>query len=142
MLGQKCSSGDMLYWNIQRFISRPKNLFAKYLGVLLDENLSFLQHIQAVELKISGNLGIIKSTVSQETFILLYNTFIKPSLHHYAVIWQSTFKNHLQKLNLTNKRSLRLIRTNEEYLSTESLHYPSSLTFLCSSFLLVNPLCI
>ena len=34
--------------------------FARYLGVLLDENLSFLKHIQAVELKLSRNLGIIR----------------------------------------------------------------------------------
>ena len=62
-------------------ISRPNNHFAKYLGVLLDDNLSFLHYIQALELKISRNLGMIKklkNILPQETLVLLYNVLIKP----------------------------------------------------------------
>ena len=47
------------------YISWPEKRPAKYPGVLLDENLSFLHHIQAVELKISRNLSIIKKIKEQ-----------------------------------------------------------------------------
>ena len=43
-------------------ISRPENCFAKHKGVLLDENLSFLHHIQVVELKIFPELWNNKET--------------------------------------------------------------------------------
>ena len=41
-------------------VQRPVNGCAKYLAVIVDENLSFLPHIHAVELKLSRNLGIMK----------------------------------------------------------------------------------
>lgn len=114
-------------------ISRPEKHFAKYLGILLDENLSFVHHIQAVELKLSRNFGIIKklkSALPQKTLVLLYNALIKPHLQYCAMIWQSTFKSHLRKLNSIHQRCLILIGKNEEYLSLGSLHQLSCLTFV------------
>ena len=41
-------------------VHRPANGYAKYLGVIVDENLSLLPHIHAIELKLSRNLGTMK----------------------------------------------------------------------------------
>ena len=81
-------------------VQRPVNGYAKYLGVIVDENLSFLPHIHAVESKLSRNLGImkkLKQTFPRKTLILLYNALIRPHLQYCAMVWQSTFKSHLKK---------------------------------------------
>ena len=44
----------------RKTIRRPETGFAMCLGVAQDKSLSFLHHIEAVELKLSHNLGIIK----------------------------------------------------------------------------------
>ena len=66
-----------------------------------------------------------------EILIPRYNALIKPYLQYCAMIWQSTFKLHLQKFISLHKRSLRLIgKIIGEYLSLESLHRQSCLTFV------------
>ena len=64
-------------------IRSPANGFTKYLGVIADENLSFLPHIHAVELKLSRNLDIMKKlkhTFPRKTLALLYNALTTPHL--------------------------------------------------------------
>jgi len=113
--GWKCSFRDMLYRNMHMFGQSARKLFLRYLGLLLDENLSFLHHLQSVELMISRNLGIkmkLKNTLPQETPVLLYNTLIKTQLKFSAMIWELTFQSHLQKINSIHKRSLKLMGKN------------------------------
>ena len=40
-------------------ISHPADQFVQFLGVLLDENLTFKWHIMSIRLKVSQGLGII-----------------------------------------------------------------------------------
>ena len=109
-------------------IRRPKTGYARYLGVLLDEKLSFVHHIHAVELKLSRNLGIIrklKHTFPQKTLRLLYNGLIKPHLQYCASIWQSTFTSHLKRLDSIHKHALKIIGNMDDFLSRESLYHLS-----------------
>ena len=110
-------------------IRRPETSFARHLGVLLDENLSFLNHIQAVELKLSRDLGIIrklKHVFPQKPLRPLYNGLLKPHLQYCAIIWQSTFKSHLKRLDSIRKRALKIIGNVDNYLYLGSLYnfYP------------------
>ena len=41
-------------------LSRPNVRYERFLGILLDENLSFRNHIKIVQAKLSRNLGIIR----------------------------------------------------------------------------------
>ena len=87
-------------------VQPPVNGCAKYLGIIVDENLSFLPHIPAVELKLSRNLGImkkLKQTFPRKTLNLLYNALIRPHLQYCTMVWQSTFKSHLKKLDSVQK---------------------------------------
>ena len=73
----------------------PAKGCAKYLGVIVNENLSFVPCIYAVELKLSRNLGIMKKlkhTFPNKTLILHYNALIKPHLQYCAMVWQSIHK--------------------------------------------------
>ena len=113
-------------------VQRPANECAKYLGVIADENFSFLPHIHAVELKLSRNLGMMKKlkhTFPRKTLTLFYNALIRPHLQHCAKLWESTFKFHLKKLDSIHKNALKIIKHTEDYLSLKSLFELSCLVF-------------
>ena len=113
-------------------VQRPVNGCAKYLGVTVDENLSFLPHIHAVELKLSRNLGImkkLKQTFPHKTLTIIYNALIRPHLQYCATVWQSTFKSHLKTLDSIHKNALKIIKHTEDYLSLKSLFELSCLVF-------------
>ena len=114
-------------------IRRPETGFARYLGVLLNKNLSFLNHIKAVELKLSRNLGIIrrlKHVFPQKTLRLLYNGLLKPHLQYCAIIRQSTFKSHLKTLDSIHKPALKIIVNVDDYLSLGYLYRLSCSIFV------------
>ena len=41
-------------------LSRPKDRYIRFLGMLIDENLSFKHHIDLIKTKVSRNLGILR----------------------------------------------------------------------------------
>ena len=59
-------------------ISRPPDQYVRFLGVLLDENLSFKWHVQIIRVKISRGLGIIRK---------LKRLFPFPILRFYTYLW-------------------------------------------------------
>ena len=62
-------------------ISRSQNRFVRFLGVLVDENRSFKNHIKLLRLKMSRNLGMIRKLrfiFSGCILKLLYNSIIQP----------------------------------------------------------------
>ena len=72
----------------------------KFLGVLVDENLSWNPHIDYIESKISKNLGILYKTrhvLGQKSLAQLYFSFINSYLNYGNIAWVA----HI-KLNLTD----------------------------------------
>ena len=63
---------------------------AKFLGVIIDENLSWKNHINYIEGKIAKNIGIIKRVkycLSEKTMNTLYNTLVLPYLSYCNIVW-------------------------------------------------------
>jgi hypothetical protein len=63
----------------------------KYLGVFMDERMSFLLHIEPVIFKSSRMLGFIRR-ISREfhdpyTHKTLYTSLVRPNLKHAACVW-------------------------------------------------------
>ena len=55
----------------------------KFLGVMIDEHLTFAPHVQYMKGNISKSLGILykcKKIFNQDTLLTLYNSFIYPYL--------------------------------------------------------------
>ena len=65
----------------------------KFLGVLIDEKLTWNNHISDVTNKISKNVGVIRklsNLLPQRILFTLYNTLILPYLWYYNVVWTNT----------------------------------------------------
>ena len=85
---------------------------AKFLGVVIDENLSWKNHINYIKAKIAKNVGIIrglKYLLPESTLKTPYNTLILPYLNYCNIIWASNKPTRLQPLLLLQKRAVRSI---------------------------------
>ena len=73
----------------------------KFLCVLVDENLTWVDHITIVESKLSKNLGLlykVKSYLDKKSTVSLYYSFIPSYLNYGNIAWCSTSTRKLIKL--------------------------------------------
>ena len=80
-----------------------------FLGVLLNENLSWKSHISHIASKISKSIGIMyKSSIYLTRLALrtLYFALVYPYLNYCVTIWGSTYLTNLNRLILLQKKSL------------------------------------
>ena len=67
----------------------------KDLGVIIDQILSFREHITSKINKANRNLGIIFRTftyIDQEMLLDLYKSIVKPDLEYATPVWSSLYK--------------------------------------------------
>jgi len=84
----------------------------KFLGVYVDEKLSWKIHIFHVSAIISKNIGILSKLrykLPSNILLTLYNSLILPHLSYCAVIWGSSCKTHLDILLKLQKRAMRIM---------------------------------
>ena len=89
--------------------------FFYFLGIMLDENLSWKSHIEMVDNKISKVTGILyrlKNVFPENVLFVLYNSLIV-SYMNYVLLLRGI---HSHKLELLQKKALRLM-TNSNYLA-------------------------
>ncbi len=63
----------------------------KYLGVLLDENLSFNAHVEFVVNKASKKLGILRKSreyLDHKTSVLLYKSLVLPHMDYCSLVYE------------------------------------------------------
>ena len=66
--------------------------YIKYLGVLIDNNLNWKQHIKQINIKISKGIGILAKMryfVPLEVLRNLYNAFISPHINYAITVGRS-----------------------------------------------------
>ena len=84
----------------------------KYLGVLIDENLSWKNHLDCVITRINKTIGMIAKLryfVPSSALTNIYKSLILTYLTYGLVAWGNTSKNYLNKIVVLQKRVLRLI---------------------------------
>jgi len=89
-------------------ISRAQTF--KILGLHLDENLKFVNHIKSVRSKLGFSSHIInkiKSSTSIKDRILIYNAFVKPILTYALTLWGSTNEKYLDKVRKLQNRIVK-----------------------------------
>ncbi len=90
-------------------ITRVNNI--KFLGIEMDDKLTWLHHIRSVESKISSAIFIIRSIrykISTGLALKLYDTLISPFLIYCVVIWGNSYKTHILHILRLQKRALKL----------------------------------
>ena len=84
----------------------------KYVGVLIDEKLSFKPHIESIRKRAQKYIFMInraKKFVPQNVKVLLFNALIKSLIEYGIVVWGSCCKYSLQPLVKIQKKAIRSI---------------------------------
>ena len=86
----------------------------KFLGVIIDSHLSWMDHVQHIRKKISKGIGILYKTkdyLKSDTLLTLYYSFVYPYLVYCIEVWGATTKGNLISLLKTQKRVVRMIKS-------------------------------
>ena len=95
-----------------RRVSLEQKSYIKYLGVLIDQNLSWKNHVDSVIVKISKTIGMIAKLryfVPSTVLVNIYNSLILPYITYGLLAWGNASNAYLNKILVLQKRVLRLI---------------------------------
>jgi len=84
----------------------------KFIGVVLDSNLKWDQHINLVKNKISKGIGIIckaRKLLDQNTLVTLYYSMIYPYLIYCIEVWGNSAQVYMSSLLKLQKKTIRII---------------------------------
>ena len=98
--------------NSAKLVSLERKTYVKYLGLLLDDNLSWKPHIDYISTRISKGIGIIarlRHLVPFSTLLNIYWLLIEPYISYGLVAWGQAVNTHLNKIVTLQKRVLRLM---------------------------------
>lgn len=116
-----------------------------FLGLKIDNALSWSTHIAHVAGKISKSVGILKKAsrvLTSDTLLSLYKSLVLPYLHYCNLIWGNAPNVHLQRLVVLQKRAIRIINkigprdhTSPYFAQDNLLTVPDIYKLSCSIFL-------
>lgn len=86
--------------------------YTKFLGVTIDENVTWREHIKMVESKVSKNIAVLYKTrhvLDCQALHTLYNSLVEPHMSYCCEIWGNTYQSRLRKLFMLQKKAIRII---------------------------------
>jgi hypothetical protein len=96
----------------------------KYLGVILDNKLSWKAHIQITKTKLSKVIGMIAKTryfVTNTVLLNLYYSFFQSHINYNLLNWSSAKTTHLHPIALSLKKVIRIMTFKNQYEHTQPL---------------------
>ena len=94
----------------------------KFLGLTIDENLTWKYHIDNITKTISCNIGVmnkLKQFIPGRILYSLYCSLVLPYINYGILVWGSTCKTYIEKILKLQKWALRVI-SNSHYRSHTS----------------------
>ena len=90
----------------------PKTDKVKYLGVTLDDKLTFKEHVQKTANKANAALGFVRRTVTTSSSAVkctAYKQLVRPTLEYAAGAWDSVSKTSEAELEAVQRRAGRMV---------------------------------
>ena len=121
----------------KRKIPNPVSLFidgigidevkhTKFLGVFIDNRLTWKKHIDYISGKISRGIAVIlkaRKLLNERALITLYYSFVYPFFTYCNHVWGNACKTHLKRLVILQKRIVRIITSSPYLEHTDPLFY-------------------
>jgi len=85
----------------------------KYLGVLLENYLSYKPHVQKVKTQLSRACGVLakqKNYTTQSVLKVVYNAIIHPYLNYSILIWGHALNATIHSLIKLQKKAIKIIK--------------------------------
>ena len=96
----------------------------KFLGVLIDEKITWNKHIELVENKISNNIGILHRSsyyLDKKSLKSIYFSFINNYVNYCNIAWACTGRTKLDKILKKQKHAIRIIYNKEKFMHWKPL---------------------
>ena len=96
----------------------------KYLGVIIDENLSWKDHIDYIASRVSQRLAILRCCrefLPQSSRVLFYKSCIRPVMEYSSVAWSNCCQTVLKRLASLEGYAARLITNSKPRTRTQPL---------------------
>src|ERR1700733_13444498 len=93
-------------------ITIPRVSSVKFLGTILDQSLTWNEHIKTISQKVAKNIGIMSRVahlLPKQTRLNLYYSLIHPYFTYSNMVWASTYSSRLTRLNSLQRRAMRII---------------------------------
>ena len=90
----------------------PQTNKVNFLGVVVDQNLTWKEHISEISIKLAKNIGILSRIAYKlpaNILTNLYYTLVYPYLAYCNFVWASNYSSSLTRLIILQKRAIRLI---------------------------------
>lgn len=84
----------------------------KYLGVVMDSELTFSAHIAGLARKINSRLGVlgrVRKFLPQDLRVMLYNALVLPHFDYASIVWSNTHAKYTDRLASLQARAGRII---------------------------------
>ena len=97
---------------------------AKYLGMVIDPGLKWNFHIDNLAIIISRNIGLISRArffLDKHSLTLLYNSLVLPYINYCCLVWGFTFPTYLHKIEVLQKRAVRIIDNQSRLAHTDPI---------------------
>ena len=97
----------------------------KFLGVTIDKNLRFQEHILNLKNSLSKKVGLLyrlNKFLPQQILKLIYQSLILPSLYYGIILWYSAPQYLVHKLFVTQKKCIRAIN-NLQYNTSTGIYF-------------------
>ena len=82
-----------------------------FLGVHIDDKLTWKKHIEHVNIKVCKSIGILKklcNTLSKSSLIKLYKCLVLPHINYCNIVWGATHKTSLSNLFISQKKAIKI----------------------------------
>lgn len=96
----------------------------KYLGVIMDEKMSWKNHIETIKTKLSRACNVVyklRYIVPLKTLICVYYSLVYSHLNYAILSWGSTCKSNLESLYTLQKKFLKIMLFHDQRYSTDLL---------------------
>lgn len=87
---------------------------SKFLGVIIDDRLSWTEHTKYLKNKIAKGIGILckaRKVLNESTLVTIYNSFIYPYITYGLEVWGNAAEIHLKPMIVLQKRAIRIIKS-------------------------------
>lgn len=96
-----------------------------YLGVILDENLNWVEHIEKLNkclIKTSNSFKIIKHRVNENNKHVLFNSYILSKIEYGIEAYGKASCTALNKVQVQQNRALKILFNKDYFTHTQTLH--------------------
>ena len=96
----------------------------KFLGVMLDEHISWIDHARTVENEIEKNIGFlyrVSQFLNEDSLKTLYFSYIHSYLNYANIAWASTYATKLKRVCLKQKHTVRIVFNKDKLTHSKPL---------------------